>query len=230
MTAEQCTRTISAARSKRTATRCAARRNSETFEPHFTYHGFRYVQVSGLASKPRLADSPAGRSTRRMADAGTFETSSPLITKLWRNVRWTQRDNMFGIPTDCPQRDERLGWMGDIQVFSGTSIFNADMGAFFTKWMRDVRDAQTPDGRYADFSPQPFRAQLDSMKRPGLHGRPRVGRRRSRRAMAPLAAVRRQTATASRTTTPRNAGSSSFTSTIRICCGRTIAETITATG
>jgi alpha-L-rhamnosidase len=90
-------------------------------------------------------------------------------------VQWTQRDNMIGIPTDCPQRDERLGWMGDIQVFSGTSIYNADMGAFFTKWMRDVRDAQTPDGRYADFSPQPFRTQLVDLKRGDFMGVPGWG-------------------------------------------------------
>ncbi len=77
---------------------------------------------------------------------------------------------MIGIPTDCPQRDERLGWMGDIQVFSGTSMFNADMAAFFTKWLRDVRDAQTPDGRFADFSPQPFRERLDSMHRADFTG------------------------------------------------------------
>ncbi|MBK7598717.1 MAG: hypothetical protein IPJ07_09395 [Acidobacteria bacterium] len=78
------------------------------------------------------------------------------MNKLWQNVLWTQRSNMHSVPTDCPQRDERLGWMGDIQVFSGTSIFNMDMGAFFTKWMRDVRDAQADDGRFADFSPHPF--------------------------------------------------------------------------
>jgi alpha-L-rhamnosidase len=147
----------------------------ETFEPHFTYHGFRYAQVTGLPSKPRLTDVVGRQVNSALAQAGTFETSSPLITKLWQNVQWTQRDNMIGIPTDCPQRDERLGWMGDIQVFSGTSIFNYDMGAFFTKWMRDVRDAQTPDGRYADFSPQPFRQQLDALKRPDFMGAPGWG-------------------------------------------------------
>ena len=147
----------------------------EVFEPHFTYHGFRYVQVTGLGSKPHLADIVGRQVNSALAEASTFETSSPLITKLWQNVRWTQRDNMIGIPTDCPQRDERLGWMGDIQVFSGTSIFNADMGAFFTKWMRDVRDAQTPDGRFADFSPQPFRQQLVDMKRRDFMGVPGWG-------------------------------------------------------
>jgi alpha-L-rhamnosidase len=147
----------------------------ETFEPHFTYHGFRYVQVTGLAARPRLTDLVGRQINSALTEASTFETSSPLITKLWQNVRWTQRDNMIGIPTDCPQRDERLGWMGDIQVFSGTSIFNADMGAFLTKWMRDVRDAQTPDGRFADFSPQPFQQRLVEMKRGDFMGVPGWG-------------------------------------------------------
>jgi alpha-L-rhamnosidase len=148
---------------------------TETFEPHFTYHGFRYVQVTGLAAKPRLDDLVGRQVNSALAEASTFETSSPLITKLWQNVRWTQRDNMIGIPTDCPQRDERLGWMGDIQVFSGTSIYNADMGAFLTKWLQDVRDAQTPDGRFADFSPQPFQRVLAERKRPDFMGVPGWG-------------------------------------------------------
>jgi alpha-L-rhamnosidase len=128
----------------------------ETFEPHFTYHGFRYVEVTGLRTKPR-PDAIAGRVFHSaMTEAGSFECSDPTLNKLWQNILWTQRGNMLGIPTDCPQRDERLGWMGDIQIFVGTGIFNMDMAAFFTKWMRDVRDAQAEDGRFADFSPHPF--------------------------------------------------------------------------
>jgi alpha-L-rhamnosidase len=128
----------------------------ETFEPHFTYHGFRYVEVTGLADKPR-PDALTGRVFHSaMAETGSFECSDPTLNKLWQNILWTQRGNMESIPTDCPQRDERLGWMGDIQIFVGTGIFNMDMAAFFTKWMRDVRDAQATDGRFADFSPHPF--------------------------------------------------------------------------
>ena len=128
----------------------------ETFEPHFTYHGFRYVEVTGLQTKPR-PDAITGRVFHSaMTEAGSFECSDPTLNKLWQNILWTQRGNMLGIPTDCPQRDERLGWMGDIQIFVGTGIFNMDMAAFFTKWMRDVRDAQAEDGRFADFSPHPF--------------------------------------------------------------------------
>jgi alpha-L-rhamnosidase len=136
----------------------------ETFEPHFTYHGFRYVQVTGLASKPQLSDLVGRQFNSDMTETSSFETSSPLLNKLWQNILWTQRDNMHSIPTDCPQRDERMGWMGDIQIFVGTGIFNMDMGAFYTKWMRDVRDAQTPDGRFPDFAPQPFQKTLAAMK------------------------------------------------------------------
>lgn len=145
------------------------------FEPHFTYHGFRYVQVTGLSARPQLTDLVGRQVNSALNEAGTFESSSRLLTQLWQNVVWTQRDNMIGIPTDCPQRDERMGWMGDIQVFSGTSIFNADMGAFFTKWMRDVRDAQTPDGRFPDFAPQPFQKTLAAARRGDFMGVPGWG-------------------------------------------------------
>jgi alpha-L-rhamnosidase len=128
----------------------------ETFEPHFTYHGFRYVEVTGVAEKPGI-EALTGRALYSdMTETGSFECSEPMLNKLWQNILWTQRDNMHSMPTDCPQRDERLGWMGDIQIFVGTGILNMDMAAFFTKWMRDVRDAQADDGRFADFSPHPF--------------------------------------------------------------------------
>lgn len=132
----------------------------ETFEPHFTYHGFRYVQVAGLKTRPQRSDLIGRQFNSAMTETGGFESSSPLLNQLWQNILWTQRDNMHSIPTDCPQRDERLGWMGDIQIFVGTGIFNMDMAAFYTKWLRDVRDAQAEDGRFADFSPQPFFKQL----------------------------------------------------------------------
>jgi alpha-L-rhamnosidase len=128
----------------------------ETFEPHFTYHGFRFVEVTGLQERPQLAAITGRVFHSAMRETASFETSDPMLNKLWQNVLWTQRSNMHSIPTDCPQRDERMGWMGDIQIFVGTGIFNMDMAAFFTKWMKDVRDAQATDGRFADFSPQPF--------------------------------------------------------------------------
>jgi len=128
----------------------------ESFEPRFTYHGFRYVEVTGLPAAPAL-DDVVGRVIHSSSpQVGRFECSSALLNQLWQNILWTQRANLVSVPTDCPQRDERLGWMGDIQVFSQTACFNMDMAGFFTKWIRDVRDDQAGDGRYPDFAPHPF--------------------------------------------------------------------------
>lgn len=128
----------------------------ETFEPRFTYHGFRFVEVTGLPEKP-TADALIGRVfCSSSPEVGAFECSSELLNTLHRNIRWTQRANMMSVPTDCPQRDERLGWMGDIQVFAQTAIFNMDMAAFLGKWLQDVRDNQAADGRFPDFAPHPF--------------------------------------------------------------------------
>lgn len=131
----------------------------ETFEPHFTYHGFRYVEVTGLPYRPEPGDL-VGRVFHSSApEVGTFECSHPDLNRLWQNIVWTQRANLMSTPTDCPQRDERLGWMGDIQAFGRTACFVMDLAAFFTKWLQDVRDAQTEDGRFPDFAPNPLSPQ-----------------------------------------------------------------------
>ncbi len=123
----------------------------EVFEPRFTYHGFRYVEVRGLTEKPRPSDL-VGRVFHSAApEVGRFECSNPLINQLMHNAFWSQLGNLTSIPTDCPQRDERAGWMGDIQAFSQTAIFNMDMAAFFTKWLADVRDSQADDGRFSRY-------------------------------------------------------------------------------
>jgi alpha-L-rhamnosidase len=130
----------------------------EVFEPHFTYHGFRYVELTGLPSAP-APDAILGRVFHSSSpDSGRFETSSALVNQLMSNIVWTQRGNMHSTPTDCPQRDERLGWMGDIQSFSQTAIFNMNMAGFFSKWIADVRDDQASDGRFPDFAPNPMTA------------------------------------------------------------------------
>ena len=122
-------------------------------EPHFTYHGFRYVAVTGLPNRPR-DDAITGLVFHSASpEAGEFSCSSELINQIMHCVAWVQRANMMGVPTDCPQRGERLGWMGDIQAFSQTAIFNRDMAGFFTKWVRDIRDSQAADGRYPDVAP-----------------------------------------------------------------------------
>lgn len=128
--------------------------SSVNYEPRFTYHGFRYVEVSGLTRTPDLNDLTGKVVASASPLAGGFESSSVDLNKLWSNILWTQRGNMHSVPTDCPQRDERAGWMGDAQVFAQTSIYNLDMAAFYTKWVRDIRDSQKPDGRYPDFAPQ----------------------------------------------------------------------------
>jgi len=127
----------------------------EVFEPHFTYHGFRYVELTGLPNAPGR-DAIVGRVFCSSApEVGAFECSNAMLNQLWRNVLWTQRANLMSTPTDCPQRDERFGWMGDIQAFAQTAVFNMDMAAFFNKWVRDIRDDQAEDGRYPDFAPHP---------------------------------------------------------------------------
>ena len=125
------------------------------FEPRFTYHGFRYVEVSGLAARP-TPHSVTGRVFHSAApQVGRFECSDSALSQLMRNVLWTERANLMSSPTDCPQRDERFGWMGDIQAFAQTAEFNFDLAAFFTKWTQDIRDDQADDGRFPDFAPHP---------------------------------------------------------------------------
>lgn len=133
-------------------------RGDQAFEPRFTYHGFRYVEVTGLPGK-LSKDSILARvfhSTPPMT--GSFSCSSPLLNQIMKNIVWTHRDNMHSVPTDCPQRDERMGWMGDMLVFAQPACFNMDMAAFFTKWIVDIRDDQADDGRLPDFAPHPYDA------------------------------------------------------------------------
>ncbi len=127
-----------------------------TWEPRFTYHGFRYVEVAGLPADPAPDFIVARHFHSTAPPAGSFECSDPLLNQLITNIQWTQRDNMHSTPTDCPQRDERMGWTGDILSFAQAAMFNMDMGAFFTKWLQDMRDDQADDGRFPDFAPHPY--------------------------------------------------------------------------
>ncbi len=85
---------------------------------------------------------------------GHFESSHPMVNKLAQNIVWGQRGNFISVPTDCPQRDERLGWMGDAEIFTHTATYNADVAPFYTKWMRDVREAQSASGGFSNVSPR----------------------------------------------------------------------------
>jgi len=127
----------------------------ETYEPHFTYHGFRYVEISGFPGRPS-ADSVEGVVAHTDAPVtATLEVQNELVQGIWEHAFWSQRSNFFGVPTDCPQRDERMGWMGDIQVFLDAAAFNMDVDAFIRRFMLEVRAGQTRDGAFPCVTPQP---------------------------------------------------------------------------
>jgi len=126
----------------------------EIWEPRFTYHGFRYVEVTGYPGRPGFdaitgvvlhSDTPV---------VGSFECSNPMVNQLYSNIVWSQRGNFIEVPTDCPQRDERMGWTGDAQIFIRTATYNMDVAAFFTKWLVDLEDAQSTEGAFPDVAPR----------------------------------------------------------------------------
>ncbi|MEN6459437.1 MAG: glycoside hydrolase family 78 protein [Thermoguttaceae bacterium] len=129
-------------------------KGEEVWQPRFTFHGFRYVEVTGYPGRPTKDAITGIVINSDVPMAGSFECSSPMVNRLYQNVVWTQRANYISVPTDCPQRDERLGWMGDALNFMRAATYNADVGAFFTKWLVDVDDAQRPDGQFSDVSPR----------------------------------------------------------------------------
>ena len=125
----------------------------EIWQPSFTFHGFRYVEVTGISKRPGKdmitglvihSDTPV---------VGSFECSNDLINQIYSNVTWSQRSNFVDVPMDCPQRDERMGWLGDAQIFCRAATYNMDVASFFTKWMADVVDGQSEDGKFPDVAP-----------------------------------------------------------------------------
>jgi alpha-L-rhamnosidase len=127
----------------------------EVFEPRFTFHGFQYVELSGFPGTPSRDTITGCVVHSDMPEAGTFTCSNDMVNRLAENITWGQRGNFISIPTDCPQRDERLGWMGDALTFVSTAAYNMDVSAFFTKWMQDVVDAQASNGSFNDYVPNP---------------------------------------------------------------------------
>ena len=125
----------------------------EVFEPRFTFHGFRYVEVDGYPGELTPDKITGCVVESRTEVAGTLETGHAMVNQLVKNILWGQRGNFVSVPTDCPQRDERLGWMGDAQVFARTAAYNRQVGPFFTKWLTDVRDAQQADAFFTNVAP-----------------------------------------------------------------------------
>ena len=126
---------------------------TEEWTPRFTFHGFRYIEVTGLDRNPSPELLTVLVLHTDMAATGKFRCSNPLLNRLDRNISWGLRGNFLDVPTDCPQRDERLGWTGDAQVFVGTAAFHYDVRDFFRKWTQDLRDGQRADGAYPDVAP-----------------------------------------------------------------------------
>jgi alpha-L-rhamnosidase len=127
---------------------------TEVYEPRFTFHGFRYVELTGYPGTPALS-AVTGRVIGTAAPVtGELTTSDPMVNQLQSNIVWGQRGNFLSVPTDTPARDERLGWTGDINVFAETATFNMDSLSFLTKWLADLRDAQSANGAYPDVAPR----------------------------------------------------------------------------
>jgi len=127
----------------------------ENYEPHFTFHGFRYVRVEGFPGEPTTDNFTGIAIYSDMVQTGVFTCSDPMINQLQSNIIWSQKSNFLDIPTDCPQR-ERAGWTGDAQIFARTGSFIMDTAAFFTKWLQDLAAEQKPNGLVTNLVPNAF--------------------------------------------------------------------------
>ncbi len=144
---------VTALRTARATDHYTTKGGDETYEPRFTFHGFRYVEVRDVKGSPddnTITGVVVHSDTKK---TGTFECSDPMINQLQSNITWSQRGNFLEVPTDCPQRDERLGWTGDAQVFIRTAAFNMDVAGFFTQWLQMMSDSQPEDGRISSVIP-----------------------------------------------------------------------------
>ena len=130
----------------------------ETYTPTFTFHGFRYLEITGLSAPLALSDVTANVLYSDMEDTGSITTDDELVNKLISNTYWGQRSNFLSTPTDCPQRDERMGWSGDAQIFCGTAAYNMNVKTFYDKYITDLNDCQRGDGAYPDVAPQTYRS------------------------------------------------------------------------
>ncbi len=122
-------------------------KGKEVFHPSFTFQGFRYIKVEGFPDRPKQENFKGIVLHSDLSVTGSFECSNPLLNQLYQNILWTQKGNFLEVPTDCPQRDERLGWTGDAQLFLKTAMFNMNVYSFFSKWLKDLAVDQSPEGK-----------------------------------------------------------------------------------
>jgi alpha-L-rhamnosidase len=135
--------------------------NGESYVPRFTFHGFQYVELTGYPGKPDL-DAITGIVLHSATPlASDFECSDLMVNRLFKNIVWTQRANFIDLPTDCPQRDERFGWTGDAQIYVSAATYNADVAAFYSKWLRELMESQRPSGAFPGYAPFPFQHGWD---------------------------------------------------------------------
>ena len=139
----------------------------ESYRPHFTFQGFRYARLT-LGQGVRVLSIQAVPISSAVRPTGWLSTGNAIVNRLVENTRWSQRGNFIEVPTDCPQRDERMGWTGDAQVFAPTACYLFESHAFWKKWLRDVIADQRPGGEIAHFSPDPTRGHEDTI--PGFFG------------------------------------------------------------
>ena len=138
------------------------------WHPEYVYHGFRYVEVKGLRKAPRLSDFEGQVMYDKMAVTGHFETSDEVINQVYHNAFWGIRGNYRGMPTDCPQRDERLGWMGDHTMGCYGESWIFDNHALYSKWLTDIQDAQNAEGSLPDIAPRFWTVYSDNLTWPGV--------------------------------------------------------------
>lgn len=141
----------------------------EAYEPRFTYHGFRFVEMTGFPGRPTL-DTIAGRVVHDdLPIAGTFTSSHPLLNRIYQNVTWGTRGNYRSIPTDCPQRDERQAWLGDRSEVSRGETYLFQALPFYAKWLQDIADTQRENGSVPDVAPAYWPTYTDNVTWPSTY-------------------------------------------------------------
>jgi len=142
---------------------------TEVYEPRFTYHGFRYVEMTGYPGKPGLSCLEGKVVYDDMATIGSFETSDKMVNTVYKNAYWGIRGNYRSIPTDCPQRDERQGWLGDRATGSKGESFIFDNSKLYAKWLQDIEDTQRDDGSVPDVAPAYWKYYSDNVTWPAAY-------------------------------------------------------------